>query len=395
MKYDLCVIGGLGHVGLPLSIVFACKGLKVLILDKNTKTADIIKTGEMPFIEEGGDAYLKEALANGNLDISFNVEDISKSRALVVVIGTPVDGYLNPKLELILSLLDEISPHVVDGQYIIMRSTLLRGTTQIGKEYFEKQEKQVKVTFCPERIAQGKAFTELFMLPQLISAFEEEEYLEMEKLFSYLGCETIRLTPIEAELGKLFTNARRYCQFAISNQFYMTANNYNLDFFKIFDAIKYKYPRIYGMPAPGLSAGPCLYKDTLQLAAFNNNQFGIGYAAITTNEGLPSYIVESLKSKMNLKDKVVGILGMAFKADSDDNRGSLAYKLRRILRWEAKEVLCTDVYINEPDFLPAREVINQSDVLILACPHREYRALDLEGKKVVDVWNFFGKGGLI
>ncbi len=395
MEYDLCVIGGLGHVGLPLSIMFACENQKVLVYDINEKVKAQVLSGEMPFLEEDGEKYLKIALEKGNLDITMNACDVSKAKTLVVIIGTPVDGYLNPELDSIMKMLEEITPFVNEGQLIILRSTVFPGTTNLVREYFKKNNKNVGVTFCPERIAEGKAFAELHQLPQIVSAFCEEDYKRAEEIFEQLGCETVRLEPMEAELAKLLTNSWRYCQFAISNQFYMIANNFNLDFYKIYDAITYKYPRLSGLAKAGFAAGPCLYKDTLQLRAFNNNQFNLGFAALTVNEGLPSYIVDKLKSKMRLKEKTVGILGMAFKAGSDDERGSLSYKLRRILRWEAGDVLCTDVYIQKPDILPVEEVIERSDVLILGAPHKEYKDLDFKGKYVVDVWNFYGGGGLI
>jgi len=395
LEYDVCVIGGLGRAGLPLSVVFAERGHRVLIYDKNEKAAEVVRAGQMPFMEDDGEEYLKRALQADRLHVTSNVADIARAEILTVVIGTPVDDHLNPKLELIMAFLEEITPHVRDGQIILMRSTVFPGTTQLVKEFFERQGRKVKVTFCPERIAEGKAFHELFSLPQIISGFDEDSIDRMRVLFAPLGCEVVRLDPMEAELGKLFTNVWRYCQFAISNQFYMIANAYNLDFYKIYEGITHNYPRISGMARPGFAAGPCLFKDTLQLAAFNNNVFGLGYAAMTTNEGLPNHVVDRLKLRMNLKEKNIGILGMAFKGNSDDRRGSLSYKLRRILKWEAREVLCTDVYVHEDDFLPLEEVLRRSEVLILATPHKEYRDLQLDGKLLVDVWNFYGKGGLI
>jgi UDP-N-acetyl-D-mannosaminuronic acid dehydrogenase len=89
----------------------------------------------------------------------------------------------------------------------------------------------------------------------------------------------------------------------------------------------------------------------------------------------------------------VGILGMAFKADSDDPRESLSYKLRKVLDYEAGAVLCTDPYIEGAGFLPVDEVLGRSDALIVGTPHSVYRGLVLpEGKPVIDVWDFFGKG---
>jgi UDP-N-acetyl-D-mannosaminuronic acid dehydrogenase len=395
MKYDVAVIGGLGRAGLPLSLMLACRGLRTLIYDKNEKMARVVRSGTMPYLEDEGPQYLERALAGGNLDISSDVAAIRQAEVLVVVIGTPADEHLNPKLELMLEFLEEILPHLQDGQLLVLRSTVFPGTSDLVRRYLERRGKRVQVAFCPERIAEGKAFRELTELPQIISAFDEETLARVRRFFSHLGCELVELSPLEAELGKLFTNVWRYCQFAISNQFYITANNYGLDFYRIQKAIAYKYPRIAGMAPAGFTAGPCLFKDTLQLAAFNNNQFGLGYAAITVNEGLPNHVVERLRSIMDLKTKTVGILGMAFKPNSDDRRGSLAFKLRRILQWEAAEVLCTDVYLKEPGFLPVEEVVRRSDVLVVGCPHREYADLDLSGKRVVDVWNFYGKGGLI
>jgi UDP-N-acetyl-D-mannosaminuronic acid dehydrogenase len=200
---------------------------------------------------------------------------------------------------------------------------------------------------------------------------------------------------MEAEVAKLFTNVWRYIQFAIANQFYQIATQFDLDFYKLYKAITYKYPRAESFPGAGFAAGPCLFKDTMQLAAFSNNSFFLGHAAMLINEGLPNFIVQRLKEKYDLKDKIVGILGMAFKANSDDIRESLSYKLRKLLEMEAKKVLCSDVYISERGFVSADDIISSSDLVILATPHREYADLYIDNRKIlVDVWNFYGRGGL-
>src|SRR5262245_66363675 len=99
---------------------------------------------------------------------------------------------------------------------------------------------------------------------------------------------------------------------------------------------------------PGFTAGPCLLKDTLQLSTFASNNFFLGHAAMLINEGLPNFIVEQLRS-FDLPVRSVAILGMAFKGDSDDPRESLSYKLRKLLEVQAKEVLCSDPYVSDPD----------------------------------------------
>lgn len=390
--YDVCIIGGLGHIGLPLGISFADSGKKVVLYDINQKTIDTVSQGKMPFIEKNAEGILKKVIGK-TLFISSKKNVISESYFIVIVIGTPVDEHLNPEFTLFKKFFDEIIDLIGDNQHIILRSTVFPGTTEKIKRYLESKGRHTKVSFCPERIAQGKAMEELRALPQIIASFDEASLKEAKELFSLLTKEILFLSPIEAELAKLFTNVWRYIQFAISNQFYQITTQQGLDFYRIYDAITYKYPRAQSFPSAGFAAGPCLFKDTMQLAAYSNNSFFLGHAAMLINEGLPNIIVQRLKEKYSLRDKTVGILGMAFKANNDDTRQSLSFKLRKLLQIEAKEVLCSDVYVRDDEFVSPHDLIENSDIVILATPHKEYANLYIEGKVVVDVWNFYGKGG--
>jgi UDP-N-acetyl-D-mannosaminuronic acid dehydrogenase len=212
------------------------------------------------------------------------------------------------------------------------------------------------------------------------------------KLFSNLTEQIIELEPEEAELAKLFTNTWRYLKFAAANQFYVMANDHGLDFERIRQAVVYEYPRAADLPGAGFAAGPCLFKDTMQLAAFSDNSFVLGHAAMLVNEGLPLYLVSRLEAKHSLEDLTVGILGMAFKSGSDDTRSSLSYKLKRILEFKAKRVLTTDPLVRtDAALLPLDVVLAEADVLIVGAPHEVYRNLSTD-LPVVDVWNLLGKG---
>ena len=249
--------------------------------------------------------------------------------------------------------------------------------------------RRVLLAFCPERIAEGRAIQELGTLPQIISAFEPRALERARNLFLQLTPNVIELQPMEAELAKLFTNSSRYLNFAISNQFYILAQSYGLDFYRIYDAITRDYPRMRSFAKPGFAAGPCLLKDTLQLSAFANGNFFMGHAAMLINEGLPNFIVEQLRHS-DLFKRCVAILGMAFKADSDDTRESLSYKLRNLLQLEAREVLCSDPYVKDPDLVPLQIAIERADVVILGVPHAVYRELQIPADKlVIDMWNFW------
>jgi UDP-N-acetyl-D-mannosaminuronic acid dehydrogenase len=106
------------------------------------------------------------------------------------------------------------------------------------------------------------------------------------------------------------------------------------------------------------------------------------------NEGLPYHLIQSAKQQIDLRSATAGILGMAFKAESDDPRDSLSYKLRKLLLIEAHRLLCADPYVEDDRLVPQDTVIAESDVLFIGVPHKRYRELTLpEGKVVIDVWN--------
>lgn len=329
------------------------------------------------------------------LHLSADNNVIKNSNFVVVVIGTPIDEHLNPNFTLFKKFFEKIIDFITDEQHIILRSTVFPGTTEKIKEYLEAKGKQTKLSFCPERIAQGKAIEELRYIPQIVAAFDDTSLAEAKDFFSSLTEDILVLTPVEAELAKLFTNTWRYLQFSIANYFYQITTQNNLDFYKIYDAITYNYPRAKNFPGAGFAAGPCLLKDTMQLVAYSNNSFFMGHAAMLVNEGLPNFIVQRLKEKYVIKTKTVGILGMAFKANNDDKRESLSYKLKKILEMEAKKVICSDEYIQETNFISSKELMKDSDIIILATPHKEYVGLEIGQEKIlVDPWNFYGKGGL-
>jgi UDP-N-acetyl-D-mannosaminuronic acid dehydrogenase len=390
---DVVVVGGGGHVGLPLSLMFAKAGLRVGIYDTSQATVDRISRGEMPFLENGADELLTEILATGRLAISTSPELLCDVEQVVVVIGTPIDEFLNPSMAIFERAVDELAPYLADGALVVLRSTVFPGTTEFVAQELADHGKRVDVAFAPERIAEGHALEELGSLPQIIGADEERAGDRAERLFGQLGAQTIRTTSKEAELTKLFTNAWRYMKFAIANQFFMVANDAGVDYNRVLDAIRTNYPRAADLPSPGFAAGPCLLKDTMQLAAFTTDHFPLGQSAMQINEGLPAYVVGAMERRYgSLRGRTIGLLGMAFKAESDDVRSSLSYKVRKLLAWKGAHVLCTDPYVADDRLVPLDQVLADADVLVLGAPHRAYRGLEVGGRDVVDVWGVTGQG---
>ena len=390
---DVVVVGGCGHVGLPLALAFAARGLRVTAYDVSEAAVDKVNGGTMPFQEPGADALLAECLKSGRFDASTDPGVAGLAEVIVVVIGTPVDEHQNPDPDAVRRAVSEISGQFQDGQLLVLRSTLYPGVTRLVAQYVAELGRQVDVAFCPERIAEGKAFVELYELPQLVSGIgpaADRARLEAvptahrsdrrgrarrgrarQVVHEHLALHQVRGgQPVLHDRQQLRRRLRARAQ---------------RDHLRL-SAAK-------DLPGAGFAAGPCLFKDTAQLAAFNNNNFPLGNASMLVNEGLPLYLVAQVEESHDLSKMTVGILGMAFKGESDDIRSSLSYKLRRILRFKAHDVLCSDPYVTvDPDLLPFDEVLERADLADHRRAARSLRASCAPTSRSIDIWNMLGRG---
>jgi UDP-N-acetyl-D-mannosaminuronic acid dehydrogenase len=393
---DITVVGGAGHVGVPLVLALAEAGLRVNVNDLNQATLDTLKSGKLPFIEDGAEQVLAAALAGQRLVFTSSPDLISKGGPVIITIGTPIDEFLNPVRRVVQECIDWMLPSLADGQLVVLRSTVFPGTTDWLDSYLKSKGRNLPVAFCPERVVQGFGLKELRAMPQIVSGCSPEAAQEATKLFERITPEVVVVAPIEAEFAKLFSNAYRYIEFAATNEFYLVAKSAGVDYARVLQAMKHNYPRLKAMPRPGYAAGPCLVKDTMQLSAFARNQFGLGHAALLINEGLALHVIDDLKRRYDLANSTVGLLGMAFKAESDDTRASLSYKFKNALNGQARAVLTTDPFVTtDGDLKPLDEVIEKSDVMILCAPHAVYAETDFKGKPVFDVWGHLEGSNII
>ena len=385
--YDVVVVGGAGHVGAPLSIVLASRGLRTLVYDLNDTTVAALRAGRMPFLEDGAEPMLQEALRRDLIGFSNAAESVRGVPVVIVTIGTPIDEFQNPQVSVLTRCTDMLLPYLSDDQLIVLRSTVAPGVTEYLVKYLESKGKRPAVAFCPERVVQGKGVEEIQTLPQLVSGTSRDAIARASALFSKIAPEVVEMTPREAEYAKLISNAWRYIQFAATNQFYMMVEAEGLDYRSLVAKIKHRYPRMASFPTAGFAAGPCLMKDTMQLFAYKKHDFILGQVAMTINEGLPDYLVSQLAQKAKISGRRVGILGMAFKAESDDIRDSLSYKLKKILEFQGAEVRCSDEYVQDAAFVTKEALMQDSDVVIVGIPHAAYRGLKAApGQIVMDVW---------
>jgi UDP-N-acetyl-D-mannosaminuronic acid dehydrogenase len=372
-------------------LAFADRDLSVALFDTDASTVADVAAGMMPFEEPGATEILRR-VRGSRLIATTDRSVVARAEHVVIVVGTPLGEHLDPDWTAVSSTVIELADQLHNGQLLILRSTVYPGTTALVERKVSELGLQLGIAFCPERIAEGHAIEEIFDLPQIVAAREEGTFQRAQDLFHVLTSKTVRLSPEEAELAKLFTNTWRYIKFATANQLFMMANDFGLNYERIRAGLSLDYPRAADLPGAGFAAGPCLLKDTMQLAAFNNNNFLVGQAAIMVNEGLPLYVVSKLEQHFPIRDMTVGLLGMAFKAESEDMRSSLSYKLKRLLGFKAHVVLCHDPYVRgDPELVELDVLLAESQLLIVGAPHHMYRDLR-PTVPLIDIWGFHEQG---
>jgi UDP-N-acetyl-D-mannosaminuronic acid dehydrogenase len=377
---DAVVVGGCGHVGLPLAIALAARGATVGVYDTNARAVVAVGSGRMPFAEPGAQAPLRRALATGSLTATTDPAVVGTAEHVILVTGEPPDAALA-----------RVAAQLRPGQLLVLRGTVNPGGTARAEKLCADLGLDCDVAYCPERIAEGRAMSELFELPQLVGSRSQGGLDRAAQLFRLITPAVVSMSPEEAELAKLYANAWRYVSFAVANQFYAIANDQGLDYERIRQFTSAGYERCAELPRAGFAAGPCLPKDTRALADAHP-AFSLGPAAIAANEGLAGYLAARLDQRYGLAGMCVGILGMAFKAGSDDTRQSLSYRLKQLIEARGARVLCTDSMVrDDQDLLPLQEVVARADLLVVATPQPAYRDLSTD-KPVADIWGVTGTG---
>ena len=390
-KRHISIIGGAGHVGFPLGLIFSSKGFKVSLIDNDLEKINKINVSKVPFLEENSQKLLNSMIRKKRIFATNQLIEVLKSKYIIVCIGTPINKQLNPSLRSFISFFYRLKKFLKKNQIVIIRSSIYPGICD--KIYKIIGNKCKNLSYCPERIVQGKSIIELPKLPQLVSGKSKKAIAESGRLFRKVCKKIIYTEVIEAELIKLFSNAYRYIHFSISNQFYMICQNQDINFFKIRDIMRDGYLRNANIPASGFTAGPCLLKDTMQLSSFYNHKFLLGHSALSINEGIPKFIINKLNTKYNLKKKTVGVLGLAFKSETDDIRDSLAIKLLKLLKSKKIKTLQSDEYYKNKDNIDKRDLIKKSDIIILSTPHQAYKKLKIGKNKIlIDVWGLIDRG---
>jgi UDP-N-acetyl-D-mannosaminuronic acid dehydrogenase len=400
MSLDVAVVG-LGRVGLPLALCFADRGLRVIGVDRDPERLSALREGRMPFEEPGA----QEILDRVDLTLTDRVSDAAQAEQIVFTIGTPALSHIEIDLRDIRSALDDLLPVLREGQSVILRSTVAPGTTDFVAGYLEKHRgfeagRDVFVAHAPERIAAGRFLEEIDTLPCIIGGVGERSGEVVGRLFEVFNAPIVQTTPVQAELAKIWTNILRYATFALPNLLMMDCEQYDANVFEVIDLINRDYPR-GGMKMPGLTAGTCLRKD-FAFSEERSNAPGMLLAVSRVHESVPLFLVNGLKRRLggSLAGRKVAVLGLAFKAGTDDERDSLSHKIIRLLERELADVAVHDPHVATPT-QSFEDAVGGVDAVIVATNHPEFvggdslrrvAALAGDDTLVVDPWNCFGAG---
>ena len=400
---DVSVIG-LGRVGLPLALSFADRGLRVLGIDNDPARLGAIAEGAMPFQETGAQELLERVRASGRLELSERVADAARARQIVITLGTPSFSHIEIDMRDIRSALDDLLGVLAPGHSLILRSTVAPGTTEFVAGYLAKHRgfaigEEVFVAHCPERIAAGRFLEEIDTLPCIVGGVGARSGEVAAELFGVFDAPLVQTTPVQAELAKIWANILRYATFALPNLLMMDCERYGANVFEVIDLVNRDYPR-GGLAQPGLTAGTCLRKD-FAFSEERSNAPGMLLAVSRVHESVPLFLVEGLRRRLgSLANRKVAVLGLAFKADTDDERDSLAHKLVRLLERELADVAVHDPHVSTPT-APLEQAVRDAVAVVVAANHSELRTpqalatiatLAADDCLVVDPWNCWGAG---
>jgi UDP-N-acetyl-D-mannosaminuronic acid dehydrogenase len=348
---DSIVIIGLGYVGLTLAAFLADRGFQVHGTEIRSFILKDLEQQKAFFSESNLDNVLGSVIDKGLFTFSEMIPITRVNRIFIITVGTPLypDGRVN--LDFITNVSREVERNAIDGDLVILRSTVKLGTTNtIVRPILESNGKKINLAFCPERTLEGAALSELESLPQIIGADTENERVLASRLFSKVTSKVVLVSNIEtAELVKLTDNVQRDIHFAISNEVARAANQFSIKASEVISAGKFGYPRT-NLSSPGPVGGPCLEKDSFLLAESLGWKNSLAQSARETNLSIvheSANYINWLSNRLGIKHPKVSILGIAFKGipETNDLRGSVSIQIYNQLQ---KEMPNLEIYGFDP-----------------------------------------------
>jgi len=423
-KFDSkqAVVGvvGLGYVGLPLLLCFVEKGFHVIGLDIDARKTEALAKGQS-YIKHISQARVARAAATGLLTATTDFAQASKCDALLIAVPTPLNKNREPDMTFITATCESLAPHVRRDQLLVLESSTYPGTTvEVMVPILEsgglKVDRDFYVAFSPEREDPSRTDYTTETIPKVVGSTSPEGLAIAEKVYQQVVVRTVPVSSTQAaEATKLVENTFRAVNIALVNELKMTFMRMGIDVWEVLEAAKTKpFGFMPFYPGPGLG-GHCIPIDPFYLT-WKAREFGVTTKFIELageiNTAMPDFVVTRVMEVLNdlgkpLRGAKVLILGLAYKANVDDDRESPSYHLMEKLEAKGATVSYNDPYV--PVIRPSREFARYAgrssvpvsggyDLLLVATPHDEYRRMDLTafGVPVLDTRHVAGdKKGVV
>ncbi len=382
-------IVGLGYVGLPLSLQFARSGATVLGLDVDRAKVDSINQGRSYIKHIPADA-IAQFVKSGNFSASTDFSQVKKMEAVIICVPTPLNKNREPDISFILDTGRSLAPHLKKGILVVLESTTYPGTTDEDLRAVLENGSGLKagvdfhLAFSPEREDPGNPDSKVALIPKVIGGLTPA-CLERAKAVYGLAIKT--LVPVSscraAEAAKLTENIFRSVNIALVNELKIVYTAMGIDVWEVINAAKTKpFGFMAFYPGPGLG-GHCIPIDPFYLT-WKAREYGEHTRFIELageiNTAMPAYVVQQAVSALNDRKKSLNgskilLLGVAYKADVDDDRESPSYVLMTLLKERGAAVSYHDPYV--PVIKPTREHPQWAGVKSVAWNEKTVRSFDL------------------
>lgn len=396
-------IVGLGYVGLPLALQFARSGARVLGLDIDSKKTEAILGGKS-YIKHVTAEAVCDAVTKGHLDASTDFSRVSEVDAVILCVPTPLNQFREPDLSYVLETGKTIAPHLQQGAVVLLESTTYPGTTDTElREVLEagsgmKAGSDFHLAFSPEREDPGNPDSKVADIPKVVGGLTPDCLAKATELY---GLAINKLVPVSscrvAEATKLLENIFRSVNIALVNELKVVYKEMGIDIWEVIEAAKTKpFGFMPFYPGPGLG-GHCIPIDPFYLT-WKAREYGQNTRFIELageiNTAMPDYVVKVCFEALNeegksIKGAKVLILGLAYKANVDDDRESPTYKLIEKLEHLGAEVAYHDPHVpvipmtrEHAEYAGRKsvaEVSDDHDLILLSTGHDEYKSFDFSG----------------
>lgn len=398
-------IVGFGYIGTCIGSVLADKGLLVIGIDTKKEVVDEINQGTTSINEPDLKELIQKNVTAKRLYATTDFSFIKEADIIIITVGTPLERNFEPDLTQIIAASTEVSKYLKIGQLVILKSTIPPYTTEsIVKPLLEKSGlrigEDVGLTYCPERLAEGKAISEFQTIPIIVGGINEKSTKAVSLFWNkVLGVTTIELTNSRAaEMAKLADNLWIDLNIAIANELAMLCDKLDIDVLEVIDAAntlpKVNYNVNILIPSMGVG-GYCLTKDpwfVYNLGKKYGMELRTPVTSRTVNDTMPKYTFELIKRGLEkigktLKKSKVAVLGIAFKSNTGDCRFTPTRYTIELLEKSGCELAIHDPWVSECD---AREVtsrkltstidetVTNADCVAFLTGHHEFKIFPIE-----------------